>query len=253
MSDDANVRIGAWIARGGAGSDGFYIGENGLKGVFNGPGVRGDSVPRPQAHGDFDVPVFRSPRIVSIVGPCEGPSAERLDWYGNQLTGLLADGQAGQVIFDIPGGVRWGMGRLFDQPDFEPELWGSRYDWQLQLKFANPRLFGEARTFVAGEPAFHYGNFAATELITVTGNEPGGYTIYGPNGKQFIVTAPLVAGHPHTIDMSKGVGLLSVDGAYVMGGLGSRTDVWAIPSGAQVVATVSGSAALSRMVPDTFL
>src|SRR5690606_35423009 len=157
-------------------------------------------VERPQAHGEFDVPVFRTSRIVSITGPCLADSAEKLDWYSNQLTGLLADGQAGRVVFDIPGGPRWGDARLFDVPDFEPVLWGERAAWQLQLKFANPRLFGETRTFGPGASvtAHHYGNFPATPVITVSGAAPGGYTLTGPDGKQFIVTRPLVAGTPHT-------------------------------------------------------
>ena len=244
-----NVRVGGLTFFGGAGSDGFYIKDGGLTGLFGGVGVRSDSIPRPQAHGDYDVPVFRSSRMVSIMGPCEADSEERLDFYDRQFTGLLADGQSGRVVFDMPGGPRWGDARLAAN-EFEPVLWGRRADYMLQLRFANPRLFGEARTFAEGVPAFHFGNFPAAPVLTVTSASAGGYTISGPSGKQFIVTAPLVSGHPHTIDMA--TGLLEVDGVVVFGGV-SRADTWAVPAGAQGTMTVSGTAVLSALVTDTYI
>lgn len=247
-----NVRIGQWLAEGGAGQDGFYI--HTIKGLFNGPGVRGESVPRPQAHGDHDVPVFRSPRIVVIEGPCIADSSERLDWQSNVFSGLLAEGQSGQVIFDMPGGPRWGNARLAvgTQPEFDVTLWGSRAEYQLQLKFANPRLFGESRTFASGVAAMHYGNFTAAPVITVTGSAPSGYTINGPAGRQYKVTAALGA-TPHVIDMADGY--LRINGDVVSNAV-TIADTWGIPSGTSstiTVTPVSGTASASQLVLDTFL
>ena len=251
---DANVRIGQWTAWGGAGQDGFYIKGQGLKGLFSGVGVRDKSVERPQGHGDFDIPPTRSARFLTIGGPCIAESAERLDWYNRVLTGLLSGGESGRVVFDMPGGPLWGDARLQGTPEFEPTLWGQRADWQLSLKFADPRLFGDARTFAAGEPAYHYGNFPAIPVFTISGDMPGGYAIDGPNGKQFRVTKPLVPGQPHVIDMA--TGWLTV-GGVVQTGVVARGDVWAIPGGAQVTNYVTpittGSATTSILVRSTYI
>jgi hypothetical protein len=133
----ANVRIGSWVAEGGAGNDGFYIKDGGLVGVTGGVGVRRNVVPRASGHGDFRVPSFRESRYVDVSGPCEADSAEKLDWFDRQLTGLMAEGPA-TVVFDLPGGPLWAVGELATDPEFDITLWGQRADWMLPLYFANP-------------------------------------------------------------------------------------------------------------------
>jgi len=244
-----NVRVGSVVFNGGAGQDGFYI--RALKGL-GGVGVRSDSVPRPQAHGEFDVPVFRTARVVSMEGPCISGSAEVMQHREDMFTAILSEGQSGQVVFDMPGGPRWGMARLADTPEFDPEIWGQRSQYLIQFKFANPRLFGSSKSFASGESAYHYGNFPATPVFTVSGTMSG-YTINGPGGKKFTVTAAVTAGNPHTIDMA--TGLLTVGGVTVFGAV-SRADTWAIAGGAQVVNTLvplTGSGTLAAKVTDTFL
>ena len=257
MTDDANVRIEQWIARGGAGNDGFYVKGKGLKGVFSGVGVRGKSVERSQAHGDLEVPVLRSSRFVTIAGPCIADSAEKLDWYSTVLTGLLADGESARVIFELPGKTRWGIAKLNDTPEFEPVKWGERAEWQLSLKFANPRLYGDAQTFPNAQWSLsqihHFGNFKASPVITVTGSAPSGYTLNLPGGKQFKVTRALVSGSPHVIDMADGY--LRIGGVIVSNSV-TRADLIAVPGGAAVaisVTPVSGTASLSVLVLDTFM
>lgn len=248
---EVNVRVGGLTFWGGAGADGFYIGDDSLRGVFGGVGVKGRDVEAPHRHGDFDVPVFRSGRVVSLAGPCHSPNAEVHGHRNRQLTGLLAGGDVGRVVFDIPGGPLWADGRLADAPEWRNILWGSWADYFLQLKFADPRLYGETRKF---DPAsslslHHYGNFAALPVFTITGTSGGGYTINGPGGRKFTVTTPLVGGVPHTVSMRDGY--LRVGGSIVMGGV-TRADLWAVPPGAKVTVSVTAGS-LSASVADTFI
>lgn len=241
-----NVRINQWRASGGAGNEGFYIET--LKGL-GGVGVRSDDIPRPQSHGEFDVPVFRTARVVTIVGPCETTSPERMQQYEDQFTGLLADGSWAKVFFDLPTGTRWGYARLADTPEFDSVLWGQRSEYMLQLKFNDPRLYGSAKSFDGGSPSYHYGNFAATPTHTISGSRIGGYTVSGPVGKKFIVTATLTNGSPHTIDRA---GNLFINDVQVFGRV-IQADTWTIPAGGQVVQSVDNGLSLSTSVTDTFL
>jgi len=247
---DTNVRIGGLTFWGGEGSDGFYIRKGGLKGFLDGVGVRGNSVERPMAHGDFDLPVFRSARTVSISGPCLAPSEGEWMHRNRQLTGLFGDGRSGRVTFDVGGTVLWGDARLGDTPQWEPQMWGSRADYLLVLRFADPRLFGETRTFAGGVAAYHYGNFAASPVHTVSG-VGSGYTINGPGGKTFTVTEAVTSEVPHRIDMA--TGFLEVGGVVVVGQVTSA-DVWAVPGGGTVTHTLTGSGlTLSTAVADTYI
>lgn len=247
---DVTVSIGSWFASGGHGSDGFFIAE--LSGVQGGGvGVKADRVARPLAHGDYDVPVFREARVVSLEGICLTGSAERQDFLGRQLLSVLGDGSSGRVVFRMPGGAMWGDARLADSPEFEPTLWGQHASWLLQLRFANPRLFGESRTFASGAPAYHFGNFTASPVFTVSGDMPSGYTIAGA-GRTFTTSKPLVSGTPHVVDMS--TGYLTI-GGVVQTGVVSSGDTWGVPAGSSVVNTLSGSGTgtLSVRVVDTFI
>jgi hypothetical protein len=249
-----DVRINDWRAFGGDGSEGFTIET--LKGL-GGVGVKSDDVPRPQAHGEFDVPVFRTARVVTIAGLCLSSSPKRMQEHEDHFTGLLADGNASRVMFDLPTGTRWGMGRLADTPEFDSVIWGSISEYMLQLKFADPRLYGTSRAtqdgtpkpFVSGEKSFHRGNFPAIPTHVISGNRVGGYTVSGPAGKKFIVSATLTGGSPHTIDRSGG---LFIDGVQVFGKV-LQADTWTIPHGTEVVQSVDNGLSLATTVVDTFL
>lgn len=242
------MRIGQWMATGKRGH-GFSLERDGLTGWGDSVDVRREDVPRPMAHGSFDVPVYRGGRIVSASGLCRATSSEERAWFRSQLTGVLADGVSGQVIVEEDGQTLWANCRLAAGPKFSRFTFDKLARWQLQLWCADPRQFGEARTFAGGAPAFHYGNFPAPPVLTVSGSAAGGYTINGPSGKTFVVTKALVSGHPHTIDMA--TGRLTVDGVVQVGAVG-RTQTWAIPPGQQVVMT-STAGTLTASVTDTFI
>ena len=235
---------------------GFVVGPDGLEGITDGVAAKGQTVPRPGAHGDFELPTYLDSRIVSISGTCLAESPQDLKQWGEAFTGLLV-GRVGKITMDHLGDVRWGRAGLAPGTQKKFKVHGVdslSADFHIQLKFSNPRFFGDSKTFGSGEFAYHYGNFASAPVHTVTGNMPGGYAIDGPNFKQFRVLAPLVPGHPHTVDMN--TGHLSIDGVVVFGFV-QRADTWAIPGGGQVIhyltPITTGTGTIASVVPSVYV
>jgi hypothetical protein len=252
-----NVRIGDLVFRGGEGSEGFFLNDSGLKGWFGGVDARGDSESREGGDGDFDIPSFLAPRFVTLEGFCHSRSERDQEQYNDRLAGLFGSGGTRRVTVEGPKGTTWADGKLSlgTRPEFDPILWGSVAEYALSIKFNKPQKYGNANDTVTASSvaAFHYGNFKAAPVITVSGSMPSGYTINGPDGKKFTVTRAVASNNPHTIDMS--TGYLSVGGAVVMGFV-SRGDVWAVPPGLQVahsISPVSGSGAIQVRTLDTFI
>jgi len=236
------------------GGEGFLIAPDGLEGLDDGVSSKGQTVARPNAHGDFDVPGFLDSRIVSLSGTCLASSPEKLAWYGSLLTGFLAEGSQA-VTFNHMGRILWGSARRAPgtAPKFKVDgLDGLSARFQVQLKFANPRLFGESRGFHPGtQLLYNYGNFPATPTYTITGANAGGYTVYGPGTKTYSVSRPLLSGETHTIDMADGH--LRVNGAVVFGGIGATADTWAAPGGSSAPVAVSSGAVVTGRITDTFI
>lgn len=252
----ANVRIGDLTFQGGGGQDGFYIRGEGLGGLLDGVDVRRDSVDRPNADGVFSASTYLTPRVVVIGGDCVAGSAEKLDHYASRLKVLQATRGEFRVVFDMPGKTLWGDAHLSDRPTFVPTIWGVLAEWDIELQFDDPRLFGESRTFTTGSglnmPVHHYGNADASPVLTVSGTMPSGYTLTG-GGESYTVTRAVVAGSPHVIDLS--TGFLSIAGVVQSGGI-TAADVWTVPGGAPVIHRLqptSGTGTLTVSITDTYL
>jgi hypothetical protein len=234
---------------------GYHLTPDGLKGWNDGVEPRIQSIERAQAHGDFDVPQFLGARFVTLEGWIQAESEAKLSWYQGQLVGLLAE-NAQQIVVQQFGRTTWARGRLGAKPTFDPYGGEAFGDFQLMIKCPNPRKFGAMNlSQVSGGSvvSFHYGNVKATSVLTVTGTATGGYTIYGPGGKTYTVTAAVTAGHPHSIDMA--TGLLMRDGVYVTGVV-TAGGTWAVPPGTQVsqsITPIGGSLVLTALTPDTFI
>lgn len=230
--------------------EGFIVDPDGWEGVEDGAARRGEVVQR-EGGGDYDLPTVLDSRIVPISGECVASSPERLRQFGQQLKGIFGGG-SGVVVFDSLGSALWGVAKIAPstQPKFKVNA--STYleaRFSIQLKLDDPLLYGETRLFAGGSPAFHYGNWKAIPVHTVSGTNGSGYTINGPGGKQFKVSKPVVAGQPHVIDMATGWVTI---GGVVQTGVVDIGDLWSIPGGAQVTHTVTGSGlTLSTAVRDT--
>lgn len=250
MTDDGNVRMKSLVMRGGDGSEGFYIRDRGLRGVLDGVDVRRTKTNR---HGDGTFP-SRSKldaRLVTIGGPCITTSAEKLDNYASQLKSLQAEREAFPVVFDLPGKTLWGMGFVSDKPGFLPTLWGKRADWDIELQFDDPVLFGESIQFPAAPVGstfeiHQYGNSLSYPKYVVEGNFPAGYTLNGPDGLRYRTTFPVTAGHPHTIDMSENY--LWRDGAKVFGQT-PEMDTWGCAGGSKLAGSLTAPSGAGTVTP----
>lgn len=246
------VRIKSWVAAGDDADlfngEGFVIDPKGFKGWDDGVDITRDQVRRPQAVGSFDATGFEDSRVVTLSGSCWGETPQKTNWFGNQLTGLLAGDTLAQVNVDHQGGTLFGYARLAVKPTFEVSGADARDAlWSLALWFPDPRKYGVTRSFpvASSVTAFHYGNYAAYPKLIVTGVMGSGYTVNGPGGKTFSVNAPVTSGHPHTIDLA--TGYVWIDGA-ISYGIVTVAQTWPIPPGVQVPMTlvpVAGSGTLT--------
>lgn len=246
------ARLGPLVFVGGDGPADFTIEQDGLQGwLSGGVSMRRDVDDRPTSHGQFSAPGLLSGRMVALEGKVHASSPYDYERKLNMLSAVLADG--GDAPFVVQGAVttravvsRWA------EPQVTPIVYGRLASYQLRLWSPDPRRYGDSATFTSG-PAFHRGTFAAIPLMTVTGNLPGGYTINGPAGAQYIVTAGLAPGATDRIDMR--TGWVTRNGAPLDGGV-SRADTWVIRPGEQVTHTLSapsGSGVLTVEVTDTYV
>lgn len=234
--------------------EGFAIGPRGFSGWDDGVQVRRDSTARPRGSGDFQSQGFPSSRAPRISGTCVARSPQKLDWFRSAFTALASSEAAFQMNVDHLGETRFAMAEVGGTPLFEVVGGTTTARFQLELYCADPNKYGAAETFGPGTTvtAHHWGNAPAAAELIVTGVAPG-YTVHGPDGAVYTVTAPLTLGVPHSIDME--TGLLRVGGSIVYGAV-TAADTWSVPGGIAVDATitpVSGSASMSITVRSTYL
>src|SRR5690606_7429585 len=100
---------------------------------------------------------------------------------------------------------------------------------------------------------FQRGTVPAWPVVTVTGSAPGGYAV-SLGGRLVRVTAPLVSGSPHTLDMRTGI--LRAGGSRVYMGI-AEAEYFAVPPGSPRTFVTSinttGSATVSISLNDTYI
>ncbi len=211
-------------------------------------GVRGESTERPAADGEFDTPVYRGARLITMSGWARVAALNDLADLESRFTGILVDGRSGRFVVSEYGRTLHASVRLYGQPSFV-RRGSTRYaDWSLKLRAADPWRYGKLRTFGAGAPAVHAGNAPASPIFTVVGPQPA-YSI-SAGSRQFAVSAALPAGSTDVIDLSNG--WVRRDGAVLVDGV-SRAETWTIlPGPTGVVHAFSGTASrFSGTVRDT--
>lgn len=225
----------------------FALDSDGVKSVWGGVDVRREDVPRPAAHGSFDLPGFLTPRVIPVSGHMSSPSKFELENSMGRLSGLLATGGKTRLTIDGPNGSRWCDVRLASATQIT-QLDATTARFLVTFWAPDPRMYGEVREFASGVAAVQYGNFPATPRLLI-GAGSGGYTVTGPNGRKVVVTsAPAGA---HEIDFATGG--LFVSGVRQVGAI-SIYQPWTIPPGIPgVVATISGSRTLAQRITDTFV
>lgn len=229
--------------------DWFVLDQDGIQSVWGGVDVRRDDVPRPAAHGAFNLPGFLAPRVIPVSGHMSSRSAEGLEHMQSRLGGLLADGGLSRLVVEGPLGSRWCDVGLASATQIT-QLDATTARFLVTLWAADPRMYGAVGEFAAGEVAINRGNFPATPILELTGASTGN-TINGPAGRAFTITQGRSAGQVHRIDLA--TGRVYLNGGLQLGVV-SRGDLWTVPPGMPgVTHTLSGSGSLKVLVPETFV
>lgn len=218
-----------------------------LKDWRGGSQWRREEIGRPVAAGAFDIPGYLPQRVVTIEGTLLASSAALLQHQIRGLEGFGTDGEKFRVMVDDDHGTTWRDVRLAQSASVD-ERDETTADFVMSLWAADPRAYGESRTFLGGESAYHYGTSSAIPTLEVTGVYPSGYTVSIP-GKSFVVTQALTAGQTHRIDMR--TGWLYRDNVLQSGAV-SRAETWVIPPGQEVTHSITGAGVLTVTVVDTY-
>lgn len=206
---------------------GLIYGPGGLQGVRGGVGVSTTSGQRPGRHGELDLPVFKSARVLTLNGHALARNAADLDALSLEFGGLGADGGSVPITYYSDGGlVLDGTGRII-LSDFEQERGGTdTATYALSVSMRDPRWYGPERESVSAGDSITYGNIAtashrgntvAAPRFTVVATQnigANGYELKG-KGRTFQVPGPLNVGQVDKVDFAAGT--VRRDGALVRG------------------------------------
>ena len=233
---------------------GLYVLPGGFKGWDGSPSGRREAVARPFAHGEFDLPVFRSPRVVTISGVAVAGSTYELRQLSEALTALGADGEMLPLVVDHEGQELKAYARVIEVTFTDEGKRGARQraKFSVNLVCPDPRKYGVTNVY-SGDGSvlvWQRGNFPGLPQIRVSGASSSGYTVTGPGGKKIVVSRALASGSPHTLDLATGA--LLVGGSRVLGGVASYQE-FTIPPKKKATVSVSSDLALQVTVPDTYM
>lgn len=257
------IRVGGLTIRGrpdsAADAFGLFVRPGGFTGWDDGVEPRRDAQGRPGAHGEFDLPVFLGARVPGIDGHALAKSPRDLAMLRSAVLGVGADGRRERLIVEHQGQTLWADARMGGKTLFADSGRRVARRWHatflLSFVCADPRKYGT--TTPHGPAQFlrlsHLGNITSFPVIEVTGSMLSGYSIWGPDNREYRVTQALAAGHQHKIDMA--TGRLYLDDVLQVGVV-TRGDVWGIPYGALSVpyqlTPVAGAGTLRATVIDTY-
>lgn len=217
-----------------------------LDGWSLGGGVSTNFAPRPTAHGEFDGPVYRRSRIITIGGTCIADSPALAEDAIEALGATLADGRMGTLSVQTPTRTLSADVRLSDTPQaswLTPRV----FRWALQFTAPDPRKYGLTNVgetslpssatsgliFPLAGPVFDFGSLLSDGRISLSNNgtapsEPV-FTVTGPLASGFEVTHletgrrlryPLTVGSPIVLDCREG--RATTDGQERTGNLSVR-------------------------------
>ncbi|MGO4488149.1 hypothetical protein [Microbacterium sp. 2RAF4] len=220
---------------------GLFVKRAGFQGWEGLPAGRREALARAVEHGEHDVPTYLPARVVTIDGWVLAPNVEDLQHESDSLTGIGASGDRLRVQIQHRGSTRFADARraLAEVSDDRGQWTGRvlRAPFQLQFVFADPRRYGETKSFpqtgaATTISAAHYGNFPAFPVIEIPA-APAAYTITSA-GRVFAVSGA-TAGGTHTVDLRRG---RVYRNGVEMPGVGHGA-LWAIPPGVATAFTLT--------------
>ena len=234
---------------------GLMITPGGLQGVRGGVGVSSESVQRPGEHGEFDLPVFKTARVVTVGGYAVESNDDALEQLGIVLGGLGAGGESMPIVYHGAGLVLHGRGRVISQ-EFEQAVSGiARATYSLSLSMRDPRWYGKTREFATSSDALvkmsHDGNVPAVPRFTVTGTFPNGYALHAAG--RVVQVAGSASAINDVVDFR--TGMVTRNGTLAPTLL-QQAQFWSVPGGADLswrLDRVGGTGSATAVLPATYM
>lgn len=222
----------------------YSIGPDGLKGVLDGVGTRGEKIERPSGDGDFDLPAYFTARRGSISGLIETATSIEYEAAIRRLVSIPIS--VSPMVIQSAAGELMCMAKRVGKPDVTPLVYGRVAKYLIEWEAPDPLLYGKGNEFSGSSVvAYHYGDESAPVVIEVAGPRAP-YSITGPGGRVFQVTQALAAGQSHRIELSSG--RVFRDGARQSRVIG-HAGTWAIPPAVEVPMSISAGV-MKVIVPD---
>lgn len=232
---------------------GFYLARKGFEGWDDGVSGRRERIDITGGHGEYDLPVLRGARLVTLKGHALARSPFELGQLRSQIMGLGADGDKVRMHVEHHGRVLWADVRRLDATfeDVGSDGTRTRAEWALDLLAADPRKYGtETRSFTGGTVlAHHFGNFPAKIQAVVRGPRAAGYEITGPGGRKVVVSQALETLDHHTIQFWSG--RVYRNGTRQLGAL-TVFQPWTVPPGPPTAMSCS-SGPMTINITDTYI
>lgn len=213
-----------------------------VDGWWDTPDVKQNREDVPYGHGGYVLPEFYGERLITISGRFISKSHLHQHEAMNALRGAIRPGEVKTMQVLGHGPDQWANVMLDRKIRVVPET-DTYASFQISLRSPDPRIFGMARS----EPAAagvatmveNRGSAPAWPKIVVPGPvSSGGYTITGPGGEQYTVTASPGSSSTHHVDMWDGMLRVNLSMA-AGGGLVGDAQTFTIPPGGKVPVTLS--------------
>lgn len=258
MDDKLIVTIGGLKMFGRPGLGPVCVVKDGLVG-WDGRTLRGEDVQRPVGPGSYPLPKDVTARSVSVTGLVNAGGAPEHERVKQWLAGLGADGELLPIQVERAGGVQWAQAQV-DDVKMDDLRGAYRSSFIAQISCPDPRKFGDMKPFTSAQGATlkvtQRGNFKAHPYVIIRGDLPNGYTLYGPNGEAFEVTASVVTGSkPHTVDFNQGI--LKISG-QISPLSTQQAAIWTVPgaggeSSFRLVPNAGSNGTIEVQVTDTYI
>lgn len=215
---------------------------NSIDGWWDTPDIKDNREDVPYGHGGYVLPEFYRERLITITGRVRSKTHSHQHEAINALKGCIMPGQTKTLQVFGHGPDQWANVMLARQTKAVP-VTDVHTSFQISLRSTDPRIFGERRIVTAGAGVAvmveNRGSAPAWPVVVVPGPiTAGGYTITGPNGEQYTVTASPGSSSTHHVDMWDG--MLRVNSSMSAGGgLVGNAQTFTIPPGGKVPVTLS--------------
>lgn len=136
--------VGGLVLDGTEAATTYTIGDDGLRGWFDGVASRLNQDELTNRDGLVDARGYLSGRMVTIEGLVLTSTPAQQEEARRALSSVLADGGAARLTVRAPAGEKFAMVRRVGEPSFVTQVWGRRVAYQVQFLARDPRRYADA-------------------------------------------------------------------------------------------------------------